>query len=998
MLFFNLKKKIFLFLFFCANLSFASNGGYLKIDNYNTSHGIANSHVLCTFHDSRGLIWVGTFSGVQIFDSYNFELFNENTEGTELFSNHVIYSIAEDNYGNMWFGTEFGLNKYSVKTKTIEQIVSHTDSCNFIRDIAIDKNGLIWLGTYGGGLKVYDDVNDNVWYYRADKGNMKALQSNHINSLFIDNQGLLWISTENGGLTVFDMESREVVRNIGSQDTDFGDDIVSCVYKDYYDNYWIGTWNEGLIKFTPSTNTFEKIGSLSTTNNKKYSVRSIEQTDKDFLWIGTFGQGLYRFDVNTREAERVVLNNTDLKSTKQDFIWHVKKDNGGNIWISTFGSGVFMINKERNTFPSFVLRDLQTDTRLSIASFSEDKNNNLWIGTYNGGVFYRKPGEREFVQLKLDVNLDDNLNYIYNDSKNRLWIGLGYGLIVLMPDRKTCKVFTHNVDNPNSISKSAVNSIVEDDEGNFWIGFWGEGINVLSEEELSKKNTHDAVFIKHFSTGGRYDPISNNNIWKLYKDSKGIIWITSPGQLGYFIPQEEKFNSVEIYSVSSILEDSSGHLWVTSMGQGVYKLDKNYAISKTYNLFDGFPTRTFMGLLSDGKGRLWIGTDKGLSVLEPESGYVMNFNTNYGFEFNEVSLNACLKLNSGEMVFGGNEGFTLFDPEGISQNLFRGKVIINDIRVMHKSIALDSCKINSNLLLSGADSIKLGYNENILSLDFIAINYSNPKGVKYSYRLEGFDSDWVFTDASNRSVTYTNLKPGEYVFTVRASYSNVNWGTSLSRLHIFVEPPFWQKAWFHTLCLVVFLFLLILFVRIRMKATKKLLSGQNKQLSVENLEKSKEILLMQNKKLDSDLNEVQKKNAELTYLNLNAGHHIKKVYNELIEVEKCASNISDSKRQLRQIIKTIEQSSDDLLNIDSTLTNTVNLLFDDFQKRLLQIYPKLTTQDLRLCSYIRLNKSNKEIANLLNITSASLDTSRYRLRKKMKLSSDINLNEYILKL
>ncbi len=993
---------LFLSMWSCC-MSYGSNNDHLKIVNYNTSHGLLNNHVLCTFQDSRGLIWVGSYSGVQIFDGYDFQVFNEDVDGKELFSNHVVHAIAEDQNGNMWFGTEFGLNKYDFESHEIQTYVGDSAgnglNNNHIRDILVGDDGLIWLGTYGGGLNVYNDSTGVFHYYIANTNDDSALQSNLINSFHLDKKGLLWISTENGGVSVFNMQQRKVVQQIKTGYNEINSNVVNCVFQDLYSNYWLGTWDRGLVKFLPDVNSFE-YKPLPAKNIDKglRTVRSITQTNLEFMWIGVFGGGLYKYYLDDNRYEKVELNHPDLKNSKQDFIWNVMKDKNDNVWISTFGSGVFMISKERNTFPSFVIRGEDSQTRLSVACFAEDKENNLWVGTYNGGAYVRYEGETEFVKVNLGGWLDNRISYIYNDSQDRIWIGIEQGVCMMRPDRHSYKVFSHDADNPNSISRSAVNAIEEDDSGNIWLGFWSEGINVLSQKDILKENPNEAVFrkIQYASSGSS---IPNNTIWNLYKDSRGVMWISSPDKLAYFDAKQAMFKTLEIYSVSSIMEDESGHFWISSMGNGIYKLDRNYQIAENISVSKGFSAKQITGMLSDKKGRIWVGTEEGISVLEPESGYVMNFDKNHGLEFNEVAINSCLELRSGEMVFGGNEGFTIFDPNTISQSMFQGKVAVSGVRIGNMPLGRRGAGFTgskNDYLLSLADSLRLSYKDNTLSFDFVAINYSNPDGVKFSYRLDGVDEDWLYANASNRTVTYANLKPGEYVFHVRASLNAVNWGPNEARLHVFIQPPVWLSSWAIVLYALLTLVLLYFYAQYRVRVGSELLTEKKELRSMHKCLKEIEWLNSKNVQLDNELSESQKRIAELTFDNLDACQRFKMLYNDIVEVENVLPG-SDGKRKLGSAIKSIEQDAEKLLDNDSVLNSTVNLFFDDFQKRLSNRFSRLTPQDLRLCSYIRLNKSNKEIARLLNITPASLDTSRYRLRKKLAIDKEINLCEFLLK-
>jgi ligand-binding sensor domain-containing protein len=995
-------QRCFIILFFIIGISSGAHSlAALKIVNYNAADGLANNHVLCVEEDSRGVLWVGTYSGVQIFDGYDFQIFNENSRGDELFTNHVVYAIAEDKNHNMWFGTEFGLNKYDVATGVITRIIKEDDSelglsHNNIRDIYIDDDGLIWLGTYGGGITIFDEKNQKYSHLTAIEDDTLSLQSNFINSFYADNNELL-VATEQGGISIIDVKEKRVKQNLSGDLLGTSGIIVNQVFRDHFDNYWISTWNHGLIQFSREDSRFKKIKVFwpGKRNEENVTVRWIEQTDKEFLWVGTFGNGLFKYYIREERCEKVELGVLGHKNTKQDYIWSLKKDKNNNIWISTFGSGIFMISKDRNIFPSYMIQDEDTGVRLSIACFYEDEDRNLWIGTYNGGVYLFDQSSGNYSKANLDPVVNDRVSCIFRDRKKRLWVGVERGLYIFSPDMDTYRFFQQKSGlfghQPNSI----INSIIEDNNGDFWLGYWGSGVKILKGEELESDNINEIEF-QDFSQV--YDELPNQNIWKLFQDSKDNIWVASSGRLARINQGASKLSTVELYSVSSLFEDNSGAIWVNAMGDGLYQLNSDYSIGKSYTSADGLSSNTLMGLFADDHDRLWVGTDKGISVVDTRTDFIVNFNRNHGLEFGEVAIGAYEKTESGKIVFGGNEGFTVFQPEGISKKNYQEKVRISDIRVMHKSLKREAKKENvqHHLLLDGLDTIEIAHDQNFLSIDFVALNYSNPQEIYYSYKLDGLNKDWILTDAKIRTASYTNLKPGTYTFRVKASQNVRNWGSEVTTLFIRVKQPLLLQKGFLIFYIILGILGFVFFLRFKIRNGYKVLLDKNGEISVNKLFQDNDALSVQNERLNTQLLVSNKKIASLTYRLFNSGTRMRLIHNSLVEIDNDSAGNLIKKNKLKPVLKALEDLPDHPLD-DEDLRGTVNLFFDDFQKRLLENYPRLSVQDLRICSYIRMNIPNKELSLLLNITSGSLDTSRYRLRKKLCLDSKTNLNEFILK-
>ncbi len=971
-----------------------------KIDNIQSPDGLVNNHVICTFQDSRGIIWFGTYAGAQSFDGNELNLINFNAKGEELFSNHVILSIVEDNNNNLWFGTEFGLNRYNYITGETEQFVHSEEenkglSSNYIKDIVIDEEGILWLGTYGGGVVSFSEETNTFKSYQVNRSDSLSLQSNLINSLYIDSSGLLWIATENGGISVFDRKRRKIIQNFNKEVNGFKGKTVNCVFQDYYGEYWIGTWNNGLIKYSPKDKSFVNIPPFSGKNGEKCStVKSIEQTDKDFLWIATYGDGLYRLNINTGVCYKTELQEPYKKNSKQNYIWNLYKDDKNNLWISTFGLGIFMIHSDNNHLPSYTILD-SDNSRNSISCFLEDKNNQLWIGTYTSGIYIFNPNTGNYNKFCLTQGLDARINALYQDSNNNIWVCTGHGLYKILPDRNSFKVYRHLEEKPGSLSMSKVSCVTEDKNGDIWIGLWGGGINILRKDQLGYKNEEDASFEK-INSSDQTNTIQNNTIWRLFNDSRGNIWILSPGKLAYYDPDNNKFNLLEVYAVSSIYETERGGLWLTSMGNGLYLLNKEFNTIMSYNETDGFPSRTLSGVLADKKGRLWMGTNQGISFLDPNGGIIANFDKNSGLEFIESNQNAYLKLSSGQMVYGGNEGFNIFTPETLGLKIFDGKVYINNINVLYESnhVVADS-SFCTNSTSCCKDTIYLKPNNKVITFNFSAINFSNPEEVKYAYCLEGFDDDWHLTDSKNRSAVYTNLPPGKYIFKVKASYNAKNWGIRQASVYFEIKKPFFKTTWFFSIFIIIWLIAIIFLLKYLLFFNKKNLLSQNTQLINEKSEREKELLRLKNIELKLSIIENQEQTASLAFKNLNSIDKMETIYRNLKELEKNTS--PDSQHLVKKTINLFEEDTDDITGEQKSFKTSVNLAYDNFQKKLSTAYPKLTHKDLRICSYIRMNKSNKEIAQQLNITTGSLETSRYRIRKKMELNSNTNLNDFLIK-
>jgi PAS domain S-box-containing protein len=362
--------------------------------------------------------------------------------------------------------------------------------------------------------------------------------------------------------------------------------------------------------------------------------------------------------------------------------------------------------------------------------------------------------------------------------------------------------YTPDFFNPNSLSSNNVFTICEDKLDYIWIGTYGGGLNRFDRRE--KK------FKRYMVDPQNTYSLSDNFVWSIYEDHAGVLWIgTENGGLNQFDRDNNRFlryqadpedsNSLSSNKILCILEDRSGMLWLgTTNG-----LDKFNRVDKRfihYTKDDGLPSNAIQSLLEDDHGNLWLGTLKGLSKFDPRTGKCINYKVSDGLQSNEFNVNACFKSQSGEMYFGGLNGFNIFSPDSIKNNPYIPPIVITNIQIFNKSVLIGK-EIDGRIILKNSvtetKEIKLSYKENVFSFEFAALHYVSPENNQYAYMMEGFDKDWNYTDANKRYVTYTNMGGGEYVFRVKGSNSDGVWNEEGASIRIIISPPFWQTIWFY---------------------------------------------------------------------------------------------------------------------------------------------------------------------------------------------------------
>lgn len=831
-------KPLKFFILLIVSLAFiegvwAQNHQY-KFTTLAEKEGLSHNRVNTFFRDSNGYLWIGTFSGLNRFDSHSVRSFKNNPRDPSSIGENLVYQIAEDPHGRIWVNGDqaYVPQKDAFYTDTDSLLSQYHIPGGSIRDIKKDSEGHYWFLHDQLGLFEYNPGSQKTVHHQHQQEDPYTPSQGVITSLVADWKGNLWIIFQNGLLEKLDARTKKVVlRN----------DFLVQKHKKVLWDYSLTLDADGDLWLYPENN----------------------------------ANGLFYYNSAANSFEHYHQNSTPLK-LNTNIVRGIVQDNQGLIWVGTDHGGINLINKRNKTI-SYLLNDLEDKQSLSqnsITKLYKDHQGIIWIGTYKKGVCYYHenmihfPVYKHFPSNAHSLPYDD-VNRFVEDKKGNLWIGTnGGGLIYFDREKGTYKSYLHQANNPNSISSNVIVSMLIDHQDKLWVGTYFGGLNCFDGTR----------FIRYLPDAGNPSSISSDNVWELFEDSDKRLWIGTLGGLDLFDRTTQKFQhfldsthnpqSIPDNYISAIEEDHDKNIWVgTSTGVYVlekqsgkviqYKFDKNNPNSlsdndilsikedargliwigtqeglnlfdkntKTFRVFreeDGLPNNTALMILEDNSHNLWISTPNGLSCLsisQDENEYYFRFK-NYdeedGLQSRQFNENSALKTRSGELIFGGAQGFNIFRPENIGLNQYKPKVVITDFQVLNKSIKIGEViggrEIEESIHTSKAISLK--HKENVFSIEFAAINYIHPEKTVYKYMLEGFNKDWISANDKSSKVTYTNLDPGQYVFKVKAANNDGFWSDEAAELHITVLTPFWRTSYAFVLYTLLFLVSLLLARRI----------------------------------------------------------------------------------------------------------------------------------------------------------------------------------------
>lgn len=790
-------------------LGFVASTAFSQINDfhfkqYTTSHGLSSSNIQGITQDHEQFIWIGTDNGLNRFDGYNFHTYKNIAGDSTSLSGNFIMDLFPDSKGNLWIGTRTGLNLYDQNQDNFKRIQLKTNYPDvfYIRKILEDQQKNLFVITNAGNVFGFDekkqgfqfilhtepevksmafDYQNNLWI-----GNSKGLfQYNPIDSILIQHtfQGILannnieilfayknqiWIGTHRDGAVVFDIDNQEFSR------LDLNSNYLGIFYQDRSGNIWIGT-EMNLKIYQPKENRIHEIETIHI-GNRMVSTAGVSAMFEDRQ--GNFWLAIRYGGLNLAHQQKAFLHNIfgpepEINFTKNK-LTSILIDHKDNLWVGFFENGIDIIDRKAKTKQHFdpFSHGFSNIGNGTVYALFEDSQQNIWIGTYFEGLQRFDSQANQFISYK--------------------------------------KLFEEHT----KIKITDVRSITEDKNQNLWIVTHGTGLIQFNPKTLA---------VTHFNNA-RNHLVSDWTTMVLI-DHENTIWVAAAGGLSRlnadsrftnYTNQSENPNSLSNNFVTTIYEDSQNQLWVGTV-EGLNLFDRKTETFTRFNVNHGLKSDYICSILEDQHHNFWISTKEGLSRYKSESNTFKNYDVQNGTQANEFFTNSAYKSDEGEFFFGSVEGIIAFFPDSIRENRMVPEVVFTDFKLFNKSVGIGPKEGNILTIpkhISQSDKIKLEYNQNVISFEFVALNFIEPDKNLYAYKMEGFDQDWNYV-GTKRIATYTNLHPGTYTFRVKASNNDGVWNEKGTSVKIIIIPPIWARWWFQSLMAIGLLFVILMLHLIR---------------------------------------------------------------------------------------------------------------------------------------------------------------------------------------
>ncbi|MDR7148391.1 ligand-binding sensor domain-containing protein/signal transduction histidine kinase [Hydrogenophaga palleronii] len=805
--------------------------------------GLPSGNVYGIAQDTQGFLWFATGDGLSRYDGYAFRNFRFDRNNPNSLGHNTVVSIQLGHGGVLWLGTTgAGVDRFDPATETFTHYRHDPRNPSSLSSNSISKAGLLedpqgtlWIGTNDSGLNRLDLATGAATHFRHDPQNPNSLSSNNIESVYRDSHGTLWIGTADAGLNQLDPVSGRITRYASNPDDPHAlpDSRVHGMHEDRAGTFWVVT-HKGMVSLDRRTNLFTRHTVVASQRDvaSLHAITTIHEDATGTLWLGTGGAGVLKIDPAQRRLVQYKHDSANPHSLRNNFVSAFWEDPSGTLWVGTLGGGA---NRLSTRPPKFSLyrrgQDANSVADNFILSLFEDSNGIVWIGNDRTLNRWDRSANtwRTYRNDPADPTSISNgsVTATQEDPDGTLWFGTyNGGLNRFDPKINQFKAYRATPNSPHTLSDDIVRALYRDSSGDLWVGGWNNGLNRFDRAtETFRQFRHDP---------GQPTSLGGGSVTDIYEDRARTLWVaTEGGGLSRFDPATETFQryhndpkdpaSLPDDAVRVLHEDQVGQFWVGTAG-GLCAFDRTTGTcSAVYTQKEGLPNDTIAGILEDAQGKLWISTNNGLTRFDPKTKTFRNYDVLDGLQSNEFNVFTAFYKSprTGEMYFGGINGFNVFHPDNIKDDPFVPPVVLTDFRLFGKSVPVGGNDPVLTKRISSTDALTLPHFQNSLSFEFSALSYVAPSKNQYRYQLEGFDRTWREVGSNERLAVYTGLAAGQYLFRVQGSNEDGVWNDQGSSLKVTITPPWWATWWFICLMLVLLLGLAFNADRLRVMRLKR---------------------------------------------------------------------------------------------------------------------------------------------------------------------------------
>ncbi len=771
--------------------------------NWTIENGLPHPIVTALAQGGNGFVWVGTQDGLARWDGYRFRIYRANAKTPGALPSDYIQTLHTDRLGQLWVGTSNGaLVRYDSESDRF--VIARKSDSPFgnasVSAIIDDGANGLWVGSTRG-LEHVDIATGKVADIHHDPADPSSLPADGVLALLRDAKGGLWVGTPHGLVHCADPmgSGRPRFQAIPLPASGPQSPAVSALTATADGRIWIGTVHSGAFVQDPES---EQIRALAETGA---SLPSLATEDIDTLtatrdgevWIGTSVNGMLVVDLRTMQTRRVRNDPRLPSSLPSDSVLAALLDRSGALWVG----GLRGLSRTEPGQKALLTvfggtsreRGIGDGDVTSVLAASDGK---VWLGLRKNGVDIVDPlapqqrGVRPLAAISQPARsgalpLGASVVAMVEAPSTQVYLGTRAGLFSADLSGRSLHAILLPTGQPPAVQELVV------DRDRLWIGTRADGLWELDLAGGAQARPEQPATA---------DDLTDKRIVSMLADPAGKLWIGTRNGLNIYDPITRRLEKVLPVAsdsaslsgefISSIFIDRQNRTWVGTLGAGldlVTGRDRNHRLRfRHFGIEEGLPTMNIGRLLQGADGKLWVSTDGGFAVIDPQTFAIRSVLRADGAAIMSYWINSAAATSDDEFVFGGAGGITVVRPSLYREPDDRPPVVATEVRVQGKPVDLGP---------GGTDGLALPRGTNSFSVEFATLDFSAPERNRYAYRLAGYDDDWVDTDATRRLATYTNLPAGDYELQLRGSNRNGMWSDTDVKIPVHVPAIWYQTAW-----------------------------------------------------------------------------------------------------------------------------------------------------------------------------------------------------------
>lgn len=739
-----------------------------------TEQGLSQGSVYAMHKDTRGYVWVGTQDGLNRYDGSQVEVYRQKTGQKGSIRGRFVNRIVESPDGKLWVGTEDGLNLYDRRFNDFSQVFATNakgkQEMTHITPFLATKNEVWYWSKLEGVVKYQLNTKTKTSIFKAFSFDITHFVNQH--DIFFDKQGQLWLKA-NSGVVCFDTLTRKASyyfsdnpHNKTGKPTTFIEVIM-----DSSGLLWFGTQN-GLIRFNPLNQQYKVF--VEANGRRLDDVHNIIQTPDGRLWLATQSAGLLRFDPKTERFQQVNYHLPSIPPLTPAYFLFTLGD--GIVWINIEPIGLLKLVPDGKNFMTVNYNSHRALLSNSIRCLVEYKQR-IWVGTTVHGLYVYNPVTNEIEKnVYLPTLPSETVWCFHKDHKQRIWLGTGSGLVWFEERNKRFQTFPNTLHrHDKALNANFIKHIDEYSSSQLLIatesGVYLFDTQKYRFQEIQAFENQTIEFVIRLKSGQLLVSVENKGV-HLGKLKDGV-W------------QEERHLLPQSH-VLSLYEQSKK--WWLGCADGLVRIDpaRNFQ-KRLYNEQDGMANSHVYGILADSNDYLWLSTNRGILRFDNQTNTFLNLKPTDGLQGDEYNRNAYLMTSTGQMYFGGANGFNYFDPLQIQPNKETPTVRLWKVRFAGNNPA--------TIYLDQKRRLSLKHHQGSFSIDYGAIDYLSNGQNTYQYRLKGLDNAWIQAN-QHTTAQFVQVPAGKYTFEVKAANSDGVWNPVPTTLTIEIAPQIWETIGF----------------------------------------------------------------------------------------------------------------------------------------------------------------------------------------------------------